>query len=410
MLTRDIWESLGTRVVIFAFGAIGSILLTRALGPEGRGYYLGVVNLIALGTQFGSLGLGSSNTYYLSGGREEGPALVGNTWIVALALGSLLALLGWAAALQVHGLRAGVGTLYLVAGLATIPLTILLLLGQNLLIAKGAIRASNGLDVVRNLGWVGLVLIFAVGLGWGHRAAILLNLIVFGLANLWLWGRLAALGLPPTLRWDGALFQRTVAYGLKAYTVTLLGFLVLRLDALLVQHWLGAAAAGQYGVAVQLGDLLLTIGSTVAMILFPKAAELGPAAWPLVRRVTLQTSLGVGVLCLAGYVLAPWGVRLLFGPAFAPAVGGFRLLLPGLWCLTVETLLVQYLNGIGLPRTVLLGWVGALGLNVGLNVLWIPRMGIQGAALASTVAYAFMMLVVMVLVARALPKAQENRK
>ena len=390
MLNREIWESLATRFGIFALGAAASVLLTRALGPQGRGLYASVIALMSLGLQFGSLGLGSSNTYFLSGGREDGRALAANAFLVSLVLGSALGVAGWFAAGAVRGLRPGLGAWPILLGLATIPVAILILLGQNLLIAKGDLRAYNGIELVRNLAWIAAVVAMARTVGIGARSAIILNLAAFSAVAAWIWIRLAGMGLPPSLRWRGGTFRRTVGYGLKAYAVTLFAFLVLRLDLLLVQDLRGAAAGGTYSVAVQMADLLLTVASTVAMVLAPRTARLGAEAWPMVRRVTSLTALALALAVLAAYALAPRIVGLLFGVRFEGAVPAFRALLPGIWFLSVETLLVQYLNGLGMRPAILWGWAAALVLNLALNLLWIPRHGILGAALASTLAYAFM--------------------
>jgi O-antigen/teichoic acid export membrane protein len=400
MLKRHIWETLGVRFLVLALGSVGSILLTRSLGPEGRGLYLAVVSLVLLGAQIGTLGLTSSNTYFLNSRREDGDQLASNTLVLGLAVGSSLAVAGWFAAIWLLDLRQGVGDSSLIAGLATIPLSILLLFGQNLLIAKGDVTAFNRLEFSRNLGWVALVLIFAVALEGGVRVVIWLNLLAFTSATLWVWVRIRQLGLAPRLRWYPAVFRRTIGFGLKAYAITLLGFLVLRVDALLVQHWSGSVEGGEYGVAVQLGDLILTIGTTISMLVFPNAAEAGAEAWPLVKRITVTTSVALVAICLVGYALAPLGVRILFGVAFLPAVAPFRILLPGIWMLSVETLLVQYLNGIGMPIAILWSWIVAFAVNIGLNALLIPAMGIEGAAWASTVAYGLAFTAVVALVAR----------
>lgn len=400
MLNRDIWKTLATRFSVFGLGSIGSILLTRSLGPEGRGFYVGMISIVLVGIQLGTLGLSSSNTYYLSSGKENGRELASNSLTLGLVVGFALGVVGWIAADRIHGLRDGVDIATLVAALATIPMGILLMLGQNFLLAKGQVGAFNRVELVRNLGWMALVVIFAVALNWGHRAAIWLNFLTFTGAALWVWISLEAFGLEPRLRWHYALFRRTFGYGLKAYAVTFFGFLVLRIDALLVQEWRGAVDAGQYGVAVQLGDLILTVSTTVAMITFPKAAERGAAAWPLLRGITLATGAALAACCVIAYALAPWGIRLLFGEAFAPAASAFRILLPGIWCLSIETLLVQYLNGLGMPIVILWCWLGAFAVNIIANAILIPRMGIDGAGWASTFAYALMALLVTGLVIR----------
>ena len=402
MTGRDIWQSLGARFVVVALGTSSSILLTRALGPEGRGLYIGVMNVAMLAVQLGTLGLASSNTYYLSGRRESGQALATNTITISLVVGGVLAIAGWFIAGQVHALRESAGTVAVVVALACIPVNLLMLFGQNFQLATHDVRGFNRIEVARNLG----ALLLVIGLVWlghgNHTTALYISLTTTGVAMVWLWRRLSTSGaMRLRLGWDGGVFRRTFGYGLKAYVITFLGYLVLRLDALLVQNWRGATAAGHYGVAVQVGDLLLTVSTTVGMIVFPKAAALGAEAWPLVRRITLITAAALGAACLAAYALAPFAIELVFGSAFRPAAEALRYLLPGIWFLSIEILLVQYLNGLGMPIAIIWAWIVALAMNVYLNWLWIPTRGIQGAALASTAAYALVAAFVLLLVVRA---------
>jgi Na+-driven multidrug efflux pump len=49
----------------------------------------------------------------------------------------------------------------------------------------------------------------------------------------------------------------------------------------------------------------------------------------------------------------------------------------------------------GYPRVILLAGLVALLVNIGLNILLIPRMGVSGAALASAVSYTLNALVVL---------------
>jgi O-antigen/teichoic acid export membrane protein len=399
MTSRDIWQSLGTRFGVVALGTSSSILMTRALGPEARGLYMGVMSIAALGIQLGTLGLGSSNTYYLSGRREAGQALATNTFTIGLVLGAVLSVAGWFVADHVHGLRASAGNASLVMALVSIPVGLLLFFGQNLQLATHDTRNFNRIELVRGLCGLALVLSLLSGLHRGYPTAIGINLALSAAATTWIWWKLAGTAaLRPCLGWDGALFSRTFGYGFKAFTITFLGYLVLRLDALLVQNWRGAVDAGQYGVAVQMGDLLMTVSTTVAMIMFPKVAELGKDAWPLIRRITVATGAALGAACVVAYGLAPFAVRIVFGPAFLPAAMALRALLPGIWCLSIEVLLVQYLNGLGMPAMIIWGWLVALALNVYLNWLWIPSCGIEGAGWASTAAYSVVTAFVALLV------------
>ena len=64
--------------------------------------------------------------------------------------------------------------------------------------------------------------------------------------------------------------------------------------------------------------------------------------------------------------------------------------------MSIQLVLGSALSGRGRPLPVTVGAALAFVVNVVLNLLWIPRYGIVGASLASSVSYAVVTLVVIV--------------
>jgi O-antigen/teichoic acid export membrane protein len=87
-------------------------------------------------------------------------------------------------------------------------------------------------------------------------------------------------------------------------------------------------------------------------------------------------------------LLAGPAVGLLFGAEFLPSVPAFRILAAAMVFLGVGTMLSNYLAATGFPWFAVHAWLGATVLNVALNLVLIPAAGIAGAALASLVCYA----------------------
>ena len=95
-----------------------------------------------------------------------------------------------------------------------------------------------------------------------------------------------------------------------------------------------------------------------------------------------------GRSCAAVGACAWWLIGILFGPPYQDAVVSLWLLLPGVWCLSLQVILANDLAGRDYPAFLAGMWLTVLVVNVGLNVLWLPRLGIAGAAASSSVAYA----------------------
>ena len=86
-------------------------------------------------------------------------------------------------------------------------------------------------------------------------------------------------------------------------------------------------------------------------------------------------------------VAAPLAVGVVYGPRFTGAVPALRLLLPGVVALAgarpLRAMLLKEGRAVALS---ILGF-GGLSLNVALNVALLPRIGIRGSSIASSLCY-----------------------
>src|SRR5207253_7088014 len=83
---------------------------------------------------------------------------------------------------------------------------------------------------------------------------------------------LVALGHRPG-RLDKAFARRMFAYGLRAYIAIVLSYLVIKLDLLLVNGYLGPRQAGLYSVAATIADGIFVLPTVIGVNLFPRVAR-----------------------------------------------------------------------------------------------------------------------------------------
>ena len=88
---------------------------------------------------------------------------------------------------------------------------------------------------------------------------------------------------------------------------------------------------------------------------------------------------------VGGWFLAPLAIQIVYGPEFAAAAPALRLLLPGVVALAAVRPLGAVLVRRGRAAILSALGLGALGLNVALNLVLLPRIGIRGASIASSV-------------------------
>ena len=188
-------------------------------------------------------------------------------------------------------------------------------------------------------------------------------------------------------RADIALLRRMIVYGLKFHISILAGAIIIRADLLVVNHFRGAAEAGVYSVASQFALLLMLLPGVIATLLFPRVTAEQDARGETTCLVSRYTTFIMFLCCLAAVPLSLL-LPLIYGAAFSDATKLLLILLPGVYLMGLESVLVQHFNALGVPRAIPLYWVATLALNLVLVFALVPRFGAQGAAIASTISYA----------------------
>jgi O-antigen/teichoic acid export membrane protein len=185
------------------------------------------------------------------------------------------------------------------------------------------------------------------------------------------------------------LFRRALRFGLGLHLGLVMVFLQLRADVFLLERFSGFSAVGIYTLAVMLAESIWMVTDAVAVACLPhqvdaSTLDAGRLTLRACRFNVLLALLGAAGLALASYPI----VRLFYGVPFLPAIPALLALLPGVACYSAQRVCGAYLLRLNCPlrMSAILG--GAVIVNLGLNLLWIPRWGIVGAALASTASYA----------------------
>src|SRR5205807_67310 len=91
---------------------------------------------------------------------------------------------------------------------------------------------------------------------------------------------------------------------------------------------------------------------------------------------------------------------LLYGKAYAQAGALFVLLVPGMLAISVHLVIDSYFAGSGFPPITYLTAAGAVAMKVVLNLILVPRFGIAGAAVATSVVYGSVLLVKTIAITR----------
>ena len=391
---RNLWTKIAwtfaTRVLMIFNTVVAGIIVARWLGAESFGA-LAVVNVaVATVVQLGSFGLPSSNTYFIAQDQAHFRSAAINSLIFALGVGAILALgLSAVASLRPEWFGFVSPELIRIAAIS-IPFQLLGLIGLNILLALGKIKEFNLLDFAgQSFVLINAVLVLLV-LKEGLETLVTLNTVASILVSIVVALLLVISGkriVQSRWRADMALLRRMISYGLRFHVAILAGAIIIRADLLVVNHFRGAAEAGVYSVASQFALLLMLLPGVIATLLFPRVTTEQDARGETTCLVSRYTTLIMFLCCLAAVPLSLL-LPLIYGPAFSDATKLLLILLPGVYLMGLESVLVQHFNALGLPRAIPLYWVATLALNLVLVFALVPRYGAQGAAIASSISYA----------------------
>jgi O-antigen/teichoic acid export membrane protein len=158
-------------------------------------------------------------------------------------------------------------------------------------------------------------------------------------------------------------------------------------DQVLIELMRGSQEVGWYGAPVRVLEGLTLVPRILGYALIPTMAALFTRE---PGRVTHLYARGTKYLLLAGLPVAAFGalasgpfILFLFGPDYGPSVAASRILLPASAFMFLSNFGETTLACINRWRTIVVVSTVALAANVGLNLLWIPMYGFEGAAWAT---------------------------
>jgi O-antigen/teichoic acid export membrane protein len=206
--------------------------------------------------------------------------------------------------------------------------------------------------------------------------------------------------------WDAALARQYLAYALPVALAGALAALLSYTDVVMLGYLKTAQEVGQYGMAQKLGSFSLVVAAAVSIPLLPRFSSLLHSGQEAEARTTLERSerylllvavpAGAALAALAGPIL-----HVAVGDRFLGATDSLRLL--GVWSVLVAAMTPAGTKVMGLGRSspLLVCSLISAGLNVPLNLWFIPDWGLglgaAGAALATLlstlVAFAYLRVV-----------------
>lgn len=311
----------------FAISFAASVFVTRHIGPQGQGQVASVFALVNIGIILARAGLGNVIKICVTQDARWVGGLFTRTSLVSLAASLLII------PLLYYGCARPEATpqdrAMLLTGLMFIPFIIISVNCADMLMGMHRSREYNTMFILEKSA-------FALA----SAAFVITGLITPLTALLCLCGSMALRIVPFWFYFRGSL----TPHAIRAHPLPALDKRMIAVDfpaslcfafapnfmPLLLSHASGFAETGYYGVAQNLCNMLQVLPSLYASYAINKLVlEKHDRDYS----ATKLWLLGSILLCMTGaavvfYAIGGWLVPFLFGAGFAPAVPGFRALLP----------------------------------------------------------------------------------
>lgn len=397
---RHSLKTYATQMAYTLLQALIAIAAARLLGPANKGVLSLLTVMLVMAVTLGRCGLGSAVIYFA--GRRPAWAVIFNGGLLIAAIGAATAVLSLPVILLSRPqLLRGIPLTGLLWVAAMIPVLFAFDYFQSAFIAILQVNRRNLLLLLHPLVQLVLLAVTVGALRQGLAGALfsLSAALVIGVA--WSLVKLKREMAGRLLRADRGLMKQLLRFGMRSHLGGVMEVMNSRADFLLINFFLGPAAVGFFSVAVNLGEIIWRFPEAVVLMLMPRVARMdADQAGAFTPRICRLVLLPVLLFCLGMLLLGRILIHLFFGASFLPAVAPLLWLLPGFAAFAVWKILAGDLVARGRPLIYSATAAAAFAAMVLLDLWLIPIWGITGAAAASSAAYLFASVLIILMYRR----------
>jgi len=375
-------------------GGVSSIFIARTLGPAGKG----VVDLFTLLTvlivEFGMLGVNSGLLFYLANRHKPLVEVHGSAIVYSLISGAIVAAIGISLLHFWQSILPGLPKNFILLAFLLSPFLFYRGVWTNLM--TGINLAPNVYKIqvfYSSLSALGIIFL------WWKRilspnSAIYLSAAIClssSMVNFIILGRNSNFQLHPSR----LLLIDSFKYGLKIYPGFIANWFHFRVDHLMINWFIGVSGVGLYALSVRWAEMLWLIGFGIINAgLYKISSEDRKSSYLLTKKLFKLVFILSGSAGLLLALLSTPLFGLLYGEQFNASIRPLIILIPGVVAWDAGRVLSQYISfNRGKPHFCTMAAFIGLAANISGNLFAIPRWGINGAAIASSVSYSLTLII-----------------
>jgi len=379
---------LGNRAYGMLVGFFVSVLVTRYLGVENYGTLSYAISFVGLFGFIANLGIEQVLYRDLIKHKHKENELIGTALMLRLVSGSVAMLIAIAFA-------------YLTKEQSNIMFLITVISASFIFQAFNVINYAFQARVHAKFPSIATFIVVSIlavlklivvlgGKGFYYFAVIYtLESLLYGIIFLYFYNKYYS--SPFGWKFDKRIAKEMLIESAPLLLSTVFISIYSRIDQVLLKNMINVSAVGIYDVAVRLSELWYFIPTILVGSLFPSIVNAKNTDEKVyAKRFISLTLMLVSLSAITGLIVtvfAHFMLSILYGQEF---IGGYRVLQLYVWSgigMSLGMVINQFLITEKLARTILYTSIIGMVLNLALNLILIPKYGINGSAFATLVSY-----------------------
>ncbi|MCK4237274.1 MAG: oligosaccharide flippase family protein [Candidatus Krumholzibacteria bacterium] len=364
---------------------VTGIVIARQLGPELRGEYglvILAVNLLALG----HLGLGPAITYFTGKNKLDRGKILTFTIGSSLFLGTVFATIFYFVYPHIPEIWTDIPRPIILIGLVSVPFYFLTNFFTSFLMGLLKVKQYNIVSIIRGVSRLLLVVILI----WIFKGKVIETTISFTSAiiiacmlGLFLFTR----DIKPARITEPSFIKPFLSYGFKVYIIIVFHFLNYRLDIFLIKHFLTTSDVGFYQIAVGISESLWYIPTALNYVLLPTLLIMREGSSKFTAKVCRNSFVVMLILAIVLILTGKFFIILLYGEEYTPSAFALYSIMWGIVVTALYKVIFADFSArrrLGVP---ILGSIIGVLVNLAANLYMIPRYGIVGAGISTSLSY-----------------------
>ncbi|MCD4680724.1 MAG: flippase [Bacteroidales bacterium] len=382
----DILSVMSSNIFALILGLLTGIVISRVLGPEGRGLYTSVYVVPIIVISFVTFGIRRSAIFHIGRKLFDEEDIVSTIYSLLLITSSIGIIVSGIVYYFIN--NSDFTYPIIILSLLTIPVRLAVGYSRGIFLGKERFRYANQLKWMP----VFLNLIFVAAFVWWAGFSVM-GVILSIFVAYFIVAIYALVMINRSIHIRLAFIKLIAKSMLKLGAVYAIALLVMqlnyRIDILVLQRLSSFSEVGYYSLGVSIAERLWQIPFAMGIVIMSRSAnvenedELNSDVARMLRISFLIAIIAAIVL----YIITPYLIPLLYGKRFIPSAEIVQMILPGILMFIIFRILNSRVAGMGKPQFAIYVFLPALVVNVFLNYIWIPKYGGIGAAMATNVSY-----------------------